>query len=127
MQTGLPSFNASIINTLFGETAPLSVNSTSSYVTFGLASSARCTDVMVTNAGSHTAFIAFGVAANGVVSAAVPTSGGGISGGVICVPILSGAIYTFQKNTAGQLIDTCAAICGGSDSTTLYFTAVQGS
>lgn len=104
-----------------GETVPLSVTATSSNVTFALAASIRNYDVIVTNAGSSTAFVNFGVGSGTL--ATVP----GTNGTTRATPILAGAIYTLQKNSDALKTDTCAAICGGTDATTLYFTSVQGS
>lgn len=122
MKQGLPQSNVFIINSQFGETVPLSVTATSSSVTFALPSSAKNYEVIIQNAGTKTAFCAFGLTANGV-TATVP----GTSGTINAFPILAGAIYTMQKQSDNAMADTCAAICGGSDSTTLYFTSVQGS
>ncbi len=120
MKQGLNQSNVFVINSQAGETVPLAVTATSGYVTFALAASARNYDCIVTNAGTKVAFIAFGI---GATIATVP----GTSGTTNATPILPGAIYTFQKSTDAVKTDTCAAICGGSDTTTLYFTSVQGS
>lgn len=122
MKVGLKQINAFIVNSQFGETVPLSVSNSSSSVTFALKSSISNNDVVVQNAGTKTAFINFGLASIGV-TATVP----GTNGTTGATPILAGAIYTFQKNSGALQADTCAAICGGSDSTTLYFTSIQGS
>lgn len=121
MKQGLNQTNVFVINSMFGETVPLSVTSTSTNVTFALPASKANYDVIVTNAGLKAAFINFGIG-SGVI-ATVP----GTTGTTGATPILPGAIYTFQKNSDAIKADTCAAICGGSDSTTLYFTSVQGS
>ena len=128
MKQGLDTKNVYIINSLPGETVPLSVTSTSSYVTFGSKAAAKNYDLIVQNAGTKTAFFALGTAAAGV-TAVVPASSNNIGTTTTgnCTPILGGAIYTFQKNTDATNIDTIAAICGGSDTTTLYFTSIQGS
>lgn len=120
MKQGLNTINTYVINDQCGETVPLSVTATSSSVAFALKASALNYDVMITNAGTKTAFVAFGV---GSATAQVP----GTNGTTGATPILGGAIYTLQKNSDGVNVDTCAAICGGTDSTTLYFTSVQGS
>lgn len=120
MKTGLNTINCYVINAMFGETVPLSVSTTSSSVTFALPASGRNYDVIITNAGLKTAFVAFGKT---TATATVP----GTNGTINSFPVLAGAIYTMQKNSDAQQNDTCAAICDGSDSTTLYFTSVQGS
>ena len=120
MKQGLNTNNVYVINSQPGETVPLSVTSTSSSVAFALPASAKNYDVIVTNSGSKTAFIAFG---KGTATAQVPGTGGTNN----ATPVLAGAIYTFQKNSDAVFADTCAAICGGSDTTTLYFTSIQGS
>lgn len=120
MKQGLNQSNVFVINSLPGETVPLSVTATSGSVTFALPASKLNYDVIVVNAGSKTAFLAFG---DGAATAVVP----GTSGTTGATPILAGAIYTLQKNSDAVRCDTCAAICGGSDSTTLYFTSIQGS
>lgn len=123
MKQGLNTSNVYVINSQAGETVPLSVTATSGYVDFALVPSKLNYDVIVTNAGTKTAFIAFGDSANGTLTATVP----GTNGTTKATPILAGAIYTVQKNTDAVKCDRCAAICGGSDTTTLYFTSVQGS
>jgi NAD/NADP transhydrogenase alpha subunit len=120
---GLPQSNVFVINSMAGETVPLSVTSTSSTVAFALPASINNYDVIVTNAGTKTAFVNFGLASAGTVTAQVP----GTSGTTGATPILAGAIVTLQKQSDYQKADTCAAICGGSDTTTLYFTSIQGS
>lgn len=129
MKTGLPQSNVFVINSQAGETVPLSVTATSSTVKFTNLPSARNYDVIVQNAGSKAAFISFGTGTG--VTATVPASSGSPpvgNGSVNNFPILPGAIYTLQKNSdANALNDTIAAICGGSDSTTLYITSIQGS
>lgn len=120
MKSGLNTINTYVLNAQPGETVPLSVTATSGSVAFALASSKLNADIVVYNAGTKTAFIAFG---DGATTAVVP----GTSGTVNATPILAGAIMTFQKNTDALKCDTCAAICGGSDTTSLYFTSIQGS
>lgn len=123
MKTGLNQSNVFVINSMFGETVPLSVTSTSSSVAFALPASWKNYDTICTNAGLKTAFICFGDSTKGAVVATVP----GTTGTTGAMPILAGAIYTFQKNSDALQADTCAAITSGSDTTTLYFTSVQGS
>lgn len=121
MKLGLPFFNTYVTNALPGETIPLSVTSTSANVAFNNAASARNYDVMVINAGSKIAFIAFGNSSS--LTATVP----GTNGTIYATPVPAGAIMTFQKNTDAQQNNYVAAICGGADTTTLYFTSIQGS
>lgn len=120
MKQGLNTINAYMMDSQPGETVPLSVTSTTGSVTFALLPSKLNYSVIVTNAGTKTAFVAFG---DGSATAVVP----GTSGTLNATPILAGAILTLQKNTDKTKCDVCAAICGGSDTTTLYFTSVQGS
>jgi hypothetical protein len=125
MKQGLPQNNSFIINSQAGETVPLAVTATSSSVTFALNSSILNYDCIIQNAGSSAAFINFGYSGNGAVVATLP----GTNGTTGAFPILAGAIYTMQKNTDAIKpgMDTCAAICSSGQTTTLYFTAVQGS
>lgn len=120
MKQGLNQSNVFVINSQAGETVPLTVTQTSSSVTFHNLSSKLNYDVIVTNAGTKPAFIAFGI---GSATATLPAT----TGTTGATPILAGAIYTFQKNSDAAQNDTCAAICSGTDTTTLYFTSVQGS
>ncbi len=117
---GLNSSNVYVYNSQPGETIPLSATATTGSVKFALIPSKLNSDVVVYNAGTKVAFLAFG---DGAATAVVP----GTTGTTGATPILAGAIMTFQKNTDALKCDTCAAICGGSDTTTLYFTSVQGS
>jgi NAD/NADP transhydrogenase alpha subunit len=120
MKQGLNQINAFVINSMAGETVPLSVTASSSSVTFALASSIANYDVIIQNAGTKTAFVYF---SSGAATATVP----GTSGTNKAFPVLAGAIYTMQKNSDSVRADTCSAICAGADTTTLYFTSVQGS
>lgn len=121
MKLGLPTFNVYVFNALPGETIPLFATSVSSSVTFNLAASAKNYDVMVTNAGSKTAYIAFGTTT--AVTATMPMTA---TTTLYATPVLAGAIYTFQKNP-GFDVSTVAAITAAGEATTLYFTSVQGS
>lgn len=123
MKTGLQTYNVYTIANFNGETVPLSVTSVSSSVAFYLPASAKNNEVLVTNSGTVTAFINFGLASAGSVTAQLP----GTNGTTGATPILGGAIYTFQKQSDNQQADTCAAICSGSGTTVLYFTSCQGS
>ncbi len=125
MKTGLNTINTYVINDFLGETVPLVVGTgaVSVSVAFFLPASARNFDVMVTNAGTKTAFIAFGDSTKGTVTAQAP----GTNGTTNATPVLPGAIYNFQKNSDAVQANTCAAICNSGENTTLYFTSVQGS
>lgn len=120
MKQGLNQSNVFIINSQAGETVPLSVTNSSSSVKFALPASWANYDVIVTNAGTKTAFIGFGV---GSAVAVTP----GTTGTTNAFPVLAGEIVTLQKNSDAIKSDTCAAITGGTDTTTLYFTSIQGS
>ncbi len=121
MKNGLNQSNVFVINSQPGETIPLSVSNTSTNVSFALLASVRNYDVMVQNAGSKIAFIQFGATSDTV--AQVP----GTNGTLGATPILPGAIYSLQKNSDAVQNGYCAAICAGADTTTLYFTSIQGS
>lgn len=121
MKQGLNQSNVFVINSMFGETVPLSVTSTSSNVTFALPQSVKNYDCIVTNGGASVAFINFGIGSSTV--ATVP----GTTGTTGAFPVLPGEVVTLQKNSDAVKNDTCAAICNTGGSTTLYFTSVQGS
>lgn len=120
---GLPTYNCYNYNAMFGETIPLAVTQTSTSQVFALTASINNYDVMITNLGPSTTFINFGNSTKGAVIATTP----GTTGTNGATPILSGAIYTFQKNTDGSFADTVAAICPGTGTATVYFTSIQGS
>ena len=92
-----------------GET--IGVNATTSGVSasFSLAQSANYPDVLVTNTGSVTAFVAFGSAAQ------VPNGAG-------ATPVLGGQSLTMRKGIGTVL---CSAITATS-SAQLYLTAGEG-
>jgi hypothetical protein len=97
------------------ETVPLDAGTSSSSVTFSLpASRDNCLEVMITNEGTATAFLAFG---SGSATATLP----GTTGTMDATPILAGETMVLRKDRA----DTCAAITR-SDTATLYFTAGKG-
>lgn len=121
MKPGLNFINVYQVNGFCGETVPLSASSTSSNVLFNKPSSIKSYDVIITNAGTKTAFIGFGVGS--ATAAQLP----GTNGTTNATPILGGEVLTLQKNTESVLADTCAAITSGADTTTLYFTVIQGS
>jgi hypothetical protein len=121
MKQGLNQSNVFVINSQPGETIPLNVTEVSANVSFFNVASAKNYDCIVTNAGSKVAFIAFGTSSATV--ATIP----GTNGTIYATPVLPGAIYTFQKNTPAIDVTTCAAICASGETTTLYFTSIQGS
>lgn len=103
------------INFLPYETVSLDAGTTSASVAFVLpASRDNCVEVMVTNEGVSTAFIAFG---KGSATATLP----GSDGTTQATPVLAGETMVLRKDRA----DTCAAITR-SGTTTLYFTAGKG-
>lgn len=123
MKQGLNQTNVFVINAQAGETVPLSVTATTANVAFALPASGLNYDVVVTNVGTKTAFVGF-AATSALAVAVVP----GTSGTKNATPIPAGAIITLQKNSDAEKNNLyCCAICGGSDTTTLYFTSVQGS
>lgn len=100
------------------QTKVLSASPTAGSITFTYANTTVYTQIegsgdvtacLVQNAGTKVAFIKFGIAA--------------ISATTSDTPVLPGAIYVFDKGAATIV----SGICGGSDSTTLYFTAGVGS
>ena len=99
------------------QTRTISVTATTGSVTFDfssptvvkqLDSNQLITSVLVQNGGSKVAFIKFGDS-----SVTATTSD---------TPILPGAIYVMDKGVAMSV----AAICGGTDTTTVYVTAGVG-
>ncbi len=98
-----------------GETVVLTAQSTSASVSFALAQSASYPDCMIANAGSATAFVAFGIGAS-------CTAGTPGAGALNAVPVLPGESLILRK---GVGCTSCAAVTS-SGSTTLYFTAGQG-
>jgi UDP-N-acetylglucosamine enolpyruvyl transferase len=125
MKPGINFINVYHVNSFPGETIQISATSVTSTVNFVMASSAKNYDVIVTNAGPSIAYIAFGNQTPGT-TAQVPGFGTG-NGTANATPILSGAIYTFQKQTDNLVCNQVAAICPGSGTATVYFTAIQGS
>lgn len=126
MVQGLQTYNVFVANDFCGETVPLNVTSVSGSVTFFYPASKVCRDVMVTNIGPASCFIAFGLKSAGTVTAVLPTASANI-GSTGATPILASAIYNFQKQSDNQQADTIAAICSGTGTCTIYITAVQGS
>lgn len=119
MKQGLNQSNVFIINSQAGETVPLSAGTSSTNVAFALPQSTQNYDVIVTNAGTVTAFVAFGSSS---VVAQLPGTGGTLN----ATPILPGAIVTLQKNSDALKNQYCAGITAAS-TTQLYFTSIQGS
>jgi hypothetical protein len=97
------------------ETIPLNSSTSSLSVNFNLPQSGEAPDVMISNAGSNTAFVAF---ATTTATAVVPSTTGTLG----ATPVLSGAIMILAK---GQANFSCAAITSTGTSQ-LYFTAGQG-
>lgn len=122
MKQGLNTINTFIVNSQAGETVSLIATSVSTSVSFTLPQSAKNYDIIIQNLGTQVAFCAFGLASAGTVTAATPAAGK-----TNTFPCAPGAIYTMQKQSDAQMADTCAAICNSGQSTTLYFTSVQGS
>lgn len=119
---GLQCYNVYTFNDFPGETIPLSVTTVSSSVSFFLPASANCRDMMITNAGPNTVFFQAGLKSAGAITAQVPATNGTTG----ATPLLSGAIYNFQKQSDNQKADTIAAITS-TGAATIYITAVQGS
>ena len=108
-----------LLNFLPYETVPLSVSTSSSSVTFKLPASKDMGDVLVYNAGSAPAFLAFG---NGSATATLP----GTSGTTNSTPVPPAGYVILTKNRDLSLrADTVAAITA-SGSTTLYITSGMG-
>jgi len=95
-----------------GETVSLSAQTSGASITFSLAQSASYPDCMIANAGNFVAFVGFGAPAN--------LPGAGIAN---ATPVLAGETLVLRK---GVGVAQCSAITA-SGSTTLYFTAGQGS
>lgn len=91
------------------ETKTISATSTTASASFTAGTGVQAQQMIVSNVGSKEAFIRFGVGAQ----TALTTD--------FSVP--AGAIMTLTKGLA----DTVAAICAGSDTTTLRLSAGNGS
>jgi hypothetical protein len=96
------------------ETQSVSASSSSSSITFTTPQAIAAPTVLVTNAGSNTAFLACG---NNSATAQLP--GTGNTG---ALPILAGETMTLGK-TPGMAV--CAAITSSS-TTTIYFSSGKG-
>lgn len=104
------------------ETVPLTlVANTSASVAFKLPGSWACCDVMITNNGSTIAFVNFGIASVGPVTAQAPATTGTSN----ATPVLPGITMVLSKDEFVSGADTCAAFSTGTP--TLYFTAGMGS
>jgi hypothetical protein len=123
MKRGLNTINVYQQNSLFSETIPLNVTQTSTSQVFALTTSINAYDCLAVNMGPGLVFFTSGNSKNGAVVATVP----GTTGTVNATPIPSGAVYTFQKQSDNATADTMAAICSGTATATIYFTAIQGS
>lgn len=114
-----------MINFIPGETVPLNAGTTSSSVKFVLSGSWSSRDVMVTNAGTAVAFVAFH-SASATPTATLPVAGtNNINATNNCTPILPGAIMVLCKNNRAPDCTQCAAITV-TGTTQLYFTAGVG-
>ena len=104
-------------NFLAVQSAQLSVTATTGSITFtDLPGTVRVT-AKITNTGTKGCYLASGAgSATAVVSSGTPTPANGTGAVATCDYIAAGAILT-QDYVAGT--NTFAAICGGSDSTTL--------
>lgn len=99
---------------------PLAVSQASNSGAFTSANSIGASSVIVINATTVTIFVAFGLAANGTVSASVPVNGTESSNSQ---PVLSGMAAILIKGTAN---DTCAVIGPTGSSGEVYFCAGEG-
>ena len=98
-----------------GNTVVFDASETSGAKEIALPTNATASDVLVTNSGTKTAFIAFGTA---TLTATVPTSGAAANG----TPVLPGAIMVFDR-----VVNTWAAVvCAAGETTTLYVTPGVG-
>ncbi len=98
----------------------------STSITFTLVpGGATRTTMKISNTGSKTAYVATGkTTATAVASSATPTPASSVANAVAtCDAIPAGSILT-QDYVAGT--DTIAAICGGTDTTTLEITIGYG-
>lgn len=98
-----------------GNTVVFDGTSTSGAKEIALPTNATATDVLITNGGAKTAFIAFGTA---TLTAVVPTSGAAANGW----PILPGAIMVLDR-----VVNTwVAVVCAAGETTTIYVTPGVG-
>lgn len=118
---------ANIANFYGYETIPLNAGASSLSVSFKEAGSiSDMSDVLVTNTGNVTAFVAFGNSKGGTVAITAQTPG--TNGTTGATPILAGKSRVFNKNAnaAAGGADTCAGITV-TGSAQLYFTSGRGS
>lgn len=120
MKRGLNNSNVYTMNAQAGETVPLAVTPSPVSVNFANLASAINTDIIISNIGPSVAFVGFGTNS---VTATLP----GTTGTINAYPILPGSIHTLQKNVGTTQYNTCGACCQHGETTTLYFTAIQGS
>lgn len=106
------------------QSAQLAVTASSSSITFtDVPGSIRIT-AKITNSGTKGCYLASGhTTATAVVSSSTPTPTAGTGAVATCDYIAAGSILT-QDFVAGT--NTFAAICGGSDSTTLEISIGYG-
>lgn len=101
------------------QSAKLSVTNSTGSITFTDLPGTQRVTVKITNSGLKGCYLASGAGtATAVVSSSTPTPTSGTGAVATCDFIGAGAILT-QDFVAGT--NTFAAICGGSDSTTLEF------
>lgn len=111
---------ATVKNFAAYETIPLlTVANTSVSAVFKLPGSWELSDVMISNNGSTVAFVNFGRASNGAVTAQTPATTGTLG----ATPILPGQTMVLSKDEIPQS-DTCAAFSTGASQ--LYFTSGIG-
>jgi len=106
------------------QSAKLAVATGSASVTFTDIPSANRTTLKITNSGSKGAYLSSGIgSAIAVASSSTPSPTSGAAAVANCDFIAAGAILQ-QDYVAGT--DTIAAICGGSDTTTLEISIGSG-
>ncbi len=106
------------------QSAQLAVTATTSSVTFTDLSGTNRVTAKITNSGSKGCYLASGHgSATAVVSTSTPTPTSGSGVVATCDYIAAGGIFT-QDFIAGT--NTFAAICAGSDSTTLEISVGYG-
>lgn len=114
----------SVNNFLAVQSAKLSVTSSSSSITFTDIPGTLRVSIKVTNSGENGCYLASGVgSATAVVSSSTPTPTSGSGVVSTCDYIAPGSIQTLDF-VAGT--NTWAAICSGSDTTTLEISMGYG-
>lgn len=106
------------------QSAKLAVTATTASITFTDLPGTQRITVKITNSGTKGCYLASGAgAATAVVSSSTPTPTSGTGVVSTCDYVAAGSILT-QDFIAGT--NTFAAICGGSDSTTLEISVGYG-